>query len=353
MANAAMAESIWISRVSNLVRLIVRLYGAARAGSIVALCLWAALTTARADTDSTGETPLFCVLVPHFKDEYWLSVGYGLERAASRHDARLLMFEAGGYRARDEQIAQLDACVRHEADAILIGAVSSDHPDLLAAVDRVAAERPVIGLVNALASDALAVRIGVDWQEMSTAVGRYLAARHPAGSAPASAILVSGPQEAGWSVLLEAGLRDGLEGSALRIRAVLGGDTGLRQQLALVETALADHAEADYLIGSAPAIEAAMGLLAAQGDTTAAPQLVSTYISHTVLRGLMNGQVLAVPFDDPLRQGEMAIEAAVTATHPVTGPPTRKGPDIVLLTRADRSLDGVRLSPANFFPGLQ
>ena len=42
------------------------------------------------------------------------------------------------------------------ADAILLGAVTSDHPDLLAAVARIAADRPVIGLVNALDAPELA-----------------------------------------------------------------------------------------------------------------------------------------------------------------------------------------------------
>ncbi len=241
----------------------------------------------------------FCVLVPHFKDEYWLSVGYGLEREAAKQGVALLLYEAGGYQSRENQIRQLRNCGARGADAILLGAVTSDHPDLLSAISEVSQDAPVFGLVNELHAPELSASIGVDWEDMGRVLGEYLAARHAGDITPRMAVLVSGPAESGWTGPLEAGLRRGLEQSSLKLIAVFGADTGLRQQLARVEDALEQYPDLDYLIGSAPATEAAIGVLERHVQRKR-PLLVSTYISHTVKRGLMNKQILAAPFDDPI-----------------------------------------------------
>lgn len=292
-----------------------------------------------------------CVLVPHFKDEYWLSVGYGLEQEARRHDIDPLFFEAGGYRARRAQIEQLDDCAARGVDAILIGAVTSDHPDLLAAIERLSDQVPIFGLVNELRSDRLSGRIGVDWAQMGSVLGEYLAAQYPATSAPQRAVLISGPEESGWTGPLEHGLRDGLTGSSIEIVAVFGGDTGLRQQLALVEDALGAFPDIDILIGSAPAVEAAIGLTGATGGPVDI-RLASTYISHTIKRSLMNGRVLAVPFDDPLQQGALAIRQVqeVLDHHRDAG---LDGPEILLVSGDSDRIGDVVLSPAEYFPTIQ
>jgi protein TorT len=341
-----MALRIWISLVSKLVRRIVRQYGAACVGTIIAIGIYHSFLQSHA---TAGARPLFCVLVPHFKDEYWLSVGFGLEQEAELQNVGLMFFEAGGYGARVAQIDQLDACLAQGVDAILIGAVTSDHPDLTDAIARVAQEIPIFGLINELHAEALSGRIGVDWQGMGQAVGRHLSLLHPAGSPPKTAVFLTGPSEAGWTGPLEIGLRRELAGSAVTILEVLRADTGLRQQLALTEIALERYPDADYLIGSAPAVEAAVGLLATRPDAIK-PQLLATYVSHTIKRGLMNGSVLAASFDDPMLQARMAIrQAALAASTPVKP----AGPEIVLLTSRHDNLGNIRMSPADYFPTIQ
>lgn len=292
----------------------------------------------------------FCVLVPHFKDEYWLSVAYGIEQASKRHHVTPRFFEAGGYRAREQQIRQLEACAHPGVDAVLIGAVTSDHPDLLAAIERTARAVPVVALVNELHSDALAARIGVDWRDMGLELGRFLAARHPAGTAPQRAVLLSGPAESGWIGPLEGGLRAGLADAAVEIEEVFRADTGQGEQLDALERALAAYPDPDYVIGPAPAIEAAMGLLRAPGARSA-PTLVATYVSHSVRRGLIGGQVLAAPDDDPEGQGEMAIDVVqeIAAGAAAKG---AVGPQIRIITR-DTAAEEIRLSPADYFPSIE
>lgn len=339
-----------MSFVSNRLRHMARSYGKPFQGAIAAVVLGLAGALVPMRPAVAAEDQTFCVLVPHFKDEYWLSVGYGLEQEAARRDIRLLIFEAGGYRSRERQIAQLQDCGDRQVDAILLGAVTSDHPDLLAAIAQVSRDVPVFGLVNELHAPELRAMIGVDWMDMGLVLGRFLAARHPGGAAPKTAVLISGPPESGWIAPLEKGLRHGLDGSALHLTAVFGADTGLRQQLTLVEEAFGQFPDVDYLIGSAPAVEAAIGVLERTAPATR-PLLVSTYISHTIKRGLMNGQVLATPFDNPMEQGRVAIQMADDKLlHRAGG---FIGPQVVLLTRNAAEMGQARLSPSDYFPAIE
>lgn len=293
--------------------------------------------------------PSLCVLVPHFKDEYWLSVAHGIEGRAQERGLHVHFFEAGGYQAREQQIRDLDACRDMGADAILLGAVTSDHPDLLAAVARIAADRPVIGLVNALDAPKLAARIGVDWREMGLLLGQRLAELHPPGSPPQRAILLTGPEESGWVSLLEGGLEAGLANSAVTIAAVYRADTGASEQLRLLERALAVEALPDLIIGDGPAIEAAMALFAEPGVD--GPALAATYVTHNVARGLLGGRIVAVPYDDPQAQGALAVDAAVGALSGLRRPEMAGPPIRVLASPSDARQ--IQLSPPGYFPALE
>lgn len=296
-----------------------------------------------------------CVLVPHFKDEYWLSVGFGLEQEAARAALPLRLYEAGGYEARDTQIAQIDDCIAQGGAAMLIGAVSSDHKALLAAVGRAAAAMPVIGLVNELHADSLSGTVGVDWHGMGWAVGAALAARFPAGSPPVRAVFLSGPAASGWVAPLDEGLRAGLGNAAVTIIARRAADTGLRQQFAEVAEVFASGTPFDILIGPAPAIEAAMGYLANHPDTRP-PLLVASYVTHSIRRGLADGKVAFAPFDDPIEQGRMALRMAVArmAGPPKAppAPPEVVGPPIVLVGPQEALSGRILLSPPGYFPHI-
>ncbi|MDV7145854.1 TMAO reductase system periplasmic protein TorT [Tropicimonas sp. TH_r6] len=292
-----------------------------------------------------------CVVVPHFKDEYWLSVAYGLETEAEAAGVSLWTYESGGYHALQRQIELLGDCVARGADAILLGAVSADDPDLLGRISALSERTPILALVNELRSPELAGAIGVDWRDMGSAIGRFLAERHPDPGQSATAVLISGPRESGWAPLLEAGLRQGLLGSGVSIVDVRSADTGLREQMREVELALQEHPGIDYLIGSAPATEAAIGLLAA-GPHQAPPSLLATYISHSIRRGLSGGRVLSVPFDDPVEQGRLGIQMALEAVSGRTSQGL-KGPAIELLASEPAIAQKIPLSPSGFVPKIQ
>lgn len=280
---------------------------------MLALAVWASETPSSAASEGAhlGRGQRLCVIVPHFKDEYWLSVGYGLIQEAKATETEVLMFESGGYHALQHQIELLDICVARNVSAILLGAVSADDASLLSAIEKTAQTVPVVALVNELRSAHLSGAVGVDWRDMGHVIGAYLAQLHPQGSKAVSAALITGPAASGWSPLLETGLLSELRGSSITIDFIGRSDTGLREQLAQVEAAIERVPGLDIIIGSAPAIEGAMGL-AANSDGPF-PKIVSTYISHSVRRGVQSGKVAAVAFDDPVEQGRLGIRVALSA----------------------------------------
>ncbi|PID37261.1 MAG: TMAO reductase system periplasmic protein TorT [Rhodobacterales bacterium] len=319
MRKSCLSKRVWAMRA---------VYAAATRAAIGVALVFGFVGTVQAEAGGKR----ICVVVPHFKDEYWLSVGYGLIEEAKATGSDLLLFESGGYHALRRQIELLASCVEREADAVLLGAVSADDPALLAAVADTARAVPVVALVNELHAPEISGWVGVDWTAMGRVIGRHLAGLYPKGSAPVAAALVTGPAVSGWSPLLEAGLTEGLRNAAVEIHHIGRSDTGLHEQLAQVEIALQQVPQAEILIGSAPAIEGAMGLAATRPDALR-PMLVSTYISHSVRRGLQSGKVAAAAFDAPVAQGRLGVRVALNARVGVFSQDLI-GPQIVLV-RAD------------------
>ncbi|WP_347309666.1 TMAO reductase system periplasmic protein TorT [Defluviimonas sp. SAOS-178_SWC] len=342
-----MAVMIWISRLSNPVARMMPTYRAFFHAAILAVGMGSGFSAA---ADAGGE-PEVCVLVPHFKDEYWLSVAYGVSTEAETLGLSPRFLEAGGYRAVRRQTEQIAACTASGAAAMVIGVVSSDDPELLQAISDAARVIPVVGFVNESRSTALAGFVGVDWRVMGSRIGDYLARRHPKGQPPVTAVLITGPEQAGWTAPLETGLRRSLENSAVRLAAVYHADTSVREQLGEVEVALSQFADADYLIGSAPAIEAAMGL-AATGAVADMPALVATYVSHSVLRGLTSGKVRALAFDDPIAQGRLAMQRVDDVLAGRLGE-EGEALTIELLTGPFDTPQNFRLSPPEYFPASE
>lgn len=290
----------------------------------------------------------FCVLYPHLKDAYWLSVNYGMVEEAQRLGVAFDVFEAGGYPNLTRQIDQLKGCASDEFDAVILGTVS--YVGLTAEVERIARLKPVIAAVNDIDDSGITAKASVPWTEMGAAAGRFLAERHPKGSAPVRVAWFPGPQGAGWVTFVEAGFRAALAESSAQIVMTRFGDTGTEEQVLLVEEVLEAMPDVDYLVGSGPMAEAAVPILRARG-LDGKIKVVSTYLSHAVYRGVVRGRILAAPTDSPVLQGRLSIEMAVRAledrltTHHA-GPPVWT---VTLATAGDAVIEG-SLAPASFVP---
>ncbi len=289
-----------------------------------------------------------CVIYPHLKDAYWLSVNYGMVEEANRLGVSFDLYEAGGYPNLARQIEQVEACGKRQMDALILGPVSYD--GLTPAVVEIAKQMPVIDTVNDMDDAGVSAKSSVSWREMGAAAGRTIAERHPKGSDPVRLAWFPGPKGAGWVQFVDRGFLEAIAESSAEIVAIRFGDTGLEQQVLLVEDVLDSVPDVDYLVGSGPMSEAAVSVLRARGLTDNI-DIVSTYISHGVYRGIKRGRILAAPTDFAVLQGRLAIELAVRA---IEGKLTIRhaGPRIITITSENIDDIGTResLAPAFFVP---
>jgi protein TorT len=250
-----------------------------------------------------------CAAYPHLKDSYWLSVNYGMVEEARRLGVALQVVEAGGYPNLENQIAQIRSCTADgKADILALGTVS--FRGLSEAVLDISETIPVIAVVNDIANPGISAKVGVSWISMGQFVGEYLAERHPRGSAPVKVAWFPGPQNSGWAPFVEEGFRAGLGDSAVEVVVTKWGDTGREVQVILVEEALEERPDIDYIVGSAVTAEAALSVLRARGLSDEI-QVLADYFTHAVYRGIKRGRILAAPTDRPILQGRLGIEMAV------------------------------------------
>ncbi|MCU0903569.1 MAG: TMAO reductase system periplasmic protein TorT [Tabrizicola sp.] len=307
-----------------------------------------AVTLSYTPLDHAARPWRFCVLYPHLKDAYWLSVNYGMVEEARRLGVGFDVFEAGGYPNLERQIDQLKGCASDEFDAVILGTVS--YAGLTAEVERIARLKPVIAAVNDIDDSGITAKASVPWTEMGAAAGRFLAEGHPKGSAPIRVAWFPGPQGAGWVTFVEAGFRAALAESSAEIVITRFGDTGTEEQVLLVEEVLEAMPDVNYLVGSGPMAEAAVPILRARG-LEGKVKVVSTYLSHAVYRGVVRGRILAAPTDSPVLQGRLSIEMAVRALEDQLT--TRHaGPPVWTVTAETAGADVIEgsLAPASFVP---
>lgn len=282
------------------------------------------------------------------KDAYWLSVNYGMVQEARRLGVALDLVEAGGYPNLERQIRQIRACVARGADALIVGTVSYD--GLTETVLDVAQSIPVLATVNDIADAGITAKSGVSWYEMSAVVGRWLANRHPHGSAPVRVAWFPGPEGAGWVRFHDAGFREGIAGSAVEIVATMWGDTGKEIQRTLVQKALDQNDDLDYIVGNALMAEAAISVVRKR-SLTERTAIVSTYFTHGVSRGIKRGRIVLAPTDAPVVQARISINQAVRILEGLAYE-KHVGPAIRILTRETVREENLAesLAPPTFLP---
>ena len=292
-----------------------------------------------------------CVSYPHLKDSYWLSVNYGMVQEAQRLGVSFHLVEAGGYPNLERQIAQIRECVERDSDALVVGTVS--FRGLTPLIREISRRMPVIAAVNDIADEGITAKSGVSWVSMGHAAGTYLAETHPKGSPPVKIAWFPGPKGAGWVGFVEEGFRDALRESSAEIVVTKWGDTGKEIQVGLVEEALDEHPEIDYIVGNALTAEAAVSILRAR-QLSDRIKVISDYLTHAVFRGIKRGRILTAPTDFPVVQGRLAIEQAVRALEGKLEI-RHAGPQTVLINRANiNEVSAIgSLAPANFTPRFE
>ncbi|MEX1081548.1 MAG: TMAO reductase system periplasmic protein TorT [Halofilum sp. (in: g-proteobacteria)] len=289
-----------------------------------------------------------CVCYPHLKDSYWLSVNYGMVQEVERLDVGMELFTAGGYPNLERQKEQIRRCAASDADALIVGAVSYD--GLTQTILEASGDLPVVAAVNDIADEGIDAKVGVSWHDLGATASAYLAERHPAGTSPVDVARFPGPRDSGWVSFIQSGFESGLAASSARVVTTKRGDTGAEIQHLLLEEALEEYPDIDYIVGSAPTAEAAVGLLRAR-DRLGEIGVIADYFTHGVFRGIKRERILAAPNDSPVLQGRLAIDMAVRLLEGELHI-KHAGPPITIVTA--ETVDAIdleqSLSPAEFAP---
>jgi protein TorT len=289
-----------------------------------------------------------CASYPHLKDSYWLSVNYGMVEEAKRLGVQLRVVEAGGYPNLARQISQVQACTSGDTDILVVGTVSFE--GLTPTVLDVAKTMPVVAVVNDIANPGISAKVGVSWRSMGSGIGEFLARAHPLGSAPVKVAWFPGPKDSGWVPFVEDGFRTALKDSSVEIVVTKYGDTGKEIQLILLEEALEERPDVDYVVGSAVTADAAVSVLRARG-LFGQVQILSDYFTHAVYRGIKRNRIQAAPTDFAVIQGQLGIELAVRLLENRLLY-SHVGPAIRLVTSHNVDEIGTEgsLAPASFSP---
>ncbi|MBT3361527.1 MAG: TMAO reductase system periplasmic protein TorT [Alphaproteobacteria bacterium] len=289
-----------------------------------------------------------CASYPHLKDSYWLSVNYGMVEEARRLGVALRVVEAGGYPNLSRQISQIQECTARNTDILVIGSVS--FKGVTPTIKDIAKRIPVVAVVNDIADDGITAKTGVSWISMGKRIGEFLARAHPQGSAPVKVAWFPGPKASGWVPFVEEGFKSALADSSAEIVVTKYGDTGKEIQLILIEEALEERPDVDYLVGSAVTAGAAVSVLRAKGLSNRI-KILADYFTHAVYRGIKRGKILAAPTDFAIVQGRLGIEQAVRVLE---GKLSLKhvGPAITLVdsNNVNEIGTGQSLAPATFSP---
>jgi len=298
-----------------------------------------------------------CALVPHLKDAYWIGIDYGLVQHAKALNIKLELFEAGSYYGKKKQLSQLSHCMNHDYDAILLGSVD---PKLLSYYyDPIT--KPVIALVNRIVSPKIKTRVGVSWYQMGWHAGNFIKTEvekkrlENRGKSigkkqtKTTLALLTGPEKMGGSDWVEQGIMAVLENSQVTISSVRHADNNRNLYRDQLHHLLNDQTP-DYILGTAVAIEAAIGELQHK-KVAQQVKLVSSYLSPAVLRGLFRNKVAFSSDDLVVLQGKLAIDVMVRILEGANefgdiGPAIQMLDNDVL---SDNLLSD-SLAPAEFYP---
>ena len=246
-----------------------------------------------------------CALLPHGKDHYWWGVSWGLAEEAKRQDVQLGIYEAGGYENLSRQRQQVQDCVRNNADALIIAAISSEGlNDLVLQLKN--SGIPVIDLINGMKSDAITARSSVSFADMAATSIQYLLKHSQQNSSTLA--WFPGPAQAAWVQDAEQGLKQELEKSQMKLLHGGYGATDNFSQATLVRQ-LFDREHPHYVLANAVAAGVAQNFISAEALTGI--EVMAYYANPDVVRLLQSGQLLAAATDSPVIQARISIDLAL------------------------------------------
>lgn len=249
-----------------------------------------------------------CFLAPHTTNDILRAYLYGTVEEAKRLNAKLTVFDAGGYGNLDKQLAQFDDCVTLGANAIMIMAVSPT------AFNQKIAEARAKGIkvvdVNVGIDGPVDGRAVVTYVEVGKIIGEALAAKHPAGSGKKTSLVLPGPAGVSWSEDTAKGYLEAIKGADITSEKTMYGGSSRLEQQPLVEDALVTYPDVNYIVGIGTAIEAVLNSLREQGRVGEIG-LYGSFITPDLIKPIENGDVAGVVVENSIVINKMAVDMTV------------------------------------------
>jgi protein TorT len=248
-----------------------------------------------------------CILFPHVKDIYWVSVAYGVMEEARHLGIRATLLEAGGYPNLVKQLAQYDDCVALGADAIILSVVSEAG---MANKIKEGHDRgtPQVALINPVMNAPVDAKIFVNYGDQAAFAAKYLVERYKDDGA-VNAVVFPGPPGADWANDAARGFRKAVSGSKIKILEEKFADTGKATQLPLVEDALQAHKDIGLLFGVPSMTSVAVEALSEAGREHV--DVMSYIVDEQAARDTASGKILGFVSESPVVQGSIAVDTAV------------------------------------------
>ncbi|MGE4252448.1 MAG: TMAO reductase system periplasmic protein TorT [Parvibaculaceae bacterium] len=248
-----------------------------------------------------------CILFPHVKDIYWVSVAYGVMEEARRLGIKATLLEAGGYSNLVKQIAQYDDCVSLGADAIVLSVVSEAG---LANKIKEGHDKkiPQVALINPVSNAPVDAKIFVDYGDQAAFAAKYLVERYK-GRETVNAVIFPGPPGADWANDAAKGFKEAVAGSNINILEEKYEDTGKATQLPLVEDTLQAHDNVNLLFGVPSMTSVAVEALSEAGRDNI--DVMAYIVDQQAARDTAAGKILGFVSESPVVQGSIAIDTAV------------------------------------------
>jgi protein TorT len=250
-----------------------------------------------------------CASIPHLKDAYWLAVNYGMMEEAEVRDVSLSLFEAGGYDRLDVQISQIEKCLSDGMDALIVSSVTLDGTNDV--LSRVHAENiPIIDLINGTSFPHISARSAADYYDNGYAAGRYLVDRNKDNNFDITVLWFPGPKTAGWAMRGDLGFKEAIAETNVKLLTTKYGDPVKKIQGELVNEAMKEYPDIDYIVGSTVTAEAATSIVRRKRikDRT---NVMAYYFGPGVHRGILRGSIIAAPTDKQAIQARIAVDQAI------------------------------------------
>jgi protein TorT len=252
-----------------------------------------------------------CASLPNGSDPYWVGITYGLVTQAERRGATIQVLDAGGYDKLPNQISQLENCKNSGADAVLVGAISSE--GIAGPVREIhAAGTPVIAVLNPVTGLPVAAQTAPALEEQGRQIGEWVRNDAKSAGGKVQAAYFPGPAGADWTALQLKGFQDALKGSNVDIVAVKHGETNPSTQLSLVENTLKAFPDVKYIAGNAVAADAAVGAVA-QAGKAGGVKIGAVYVTDAVSDKVRSGKIAAVANDRGVLIAALSVDLAIDA----------------------------------------